>query len=267
MLHDPRSATIVCWHPDLGSQLSTVQGSPSSQLSGVPAVQTPARHVSTPLQMLPSPHDASERHCGVVGVVVVVGVVTVVVVMVGVGPVVVVTVGVGPVVVVTVVVVTALVVVVLVVVVVVVGGGHTGGAGTGEDVSTGPFTMSPPAPGGPAAQPHQFPRASISVEVVLSTPNGAFPAMLLLVAVATALGAPVSWRRRMPASVAADMVLHVSVPFESAVLLANETTRIPTFPGATVLGSRVASPSSRTMPSNRLSMRVLPLMVVPRARL
>src|SRR4029450_5260599 len=64
MLHDPRSATIVCWHPDAGAQLSMVQGSPSSQSSGVPAVQTPARHVSTPLQMLPSPHDASERHCG-----------------------------------------------------------------------------------------------------------------------------------------------------------------------------------------------------------
>src|SRR5262249_60993987 len=69
MLHDPRSATIVCWHPALGSQLSVVQGSPSSQLSGVPAVQTPARHVSTPLQMLPSLHDASV-HCGEVGVVV-----------------------------------------------------------------------------------------------------------------------------------------------------------------------------------------------------
>ena len=71
MLHDPRSATIVCWHPDLGSQLSTVQGSPSSQLSGVPAVQTPARHVSMPLQMLPSLHDTSEVHCGGVVVVVV----------------------------------------------------------------------------------------------------------------------------------------------------------------------------------------------------
>ena len=42
MLHDPRSATIVCWHPDAGAQLSMVQGSPSSQSSGVPAVQTPA---------------------------------------------------------------------------------------------------------------------------------------------------------------------------------------------------------------------------------
>src|SRR5262249_61383727 len=82
MLHDPRSATIVCWHPDLGSQLSTVQGSLSSQLSGVPAVQTPARHVSTPLQMLPSPHDASERHCGGVGIVVVVVAVTAIVVVV-----------------------------------------------------------------------------------------------------------------------------------------------------------------------------------------
>src|SRR5262249_18891083 len=111
MLHDARSATVVCWHPDLGSQVSTVQGSPSSQLSGVPAAQTPARHVSTPLQMLPSPHDASDVHCGGI-VVVVLGV--------------------------TVVVVTAIVVVVLVVV---VGGGHTGGAGSGEETSTGPFTV------------------------------------------------------------------------------------------------------------------------------
>jgi hypothetical protein len=42
MLHDPRSATVVCWHPDLGSQLSTMQGSPLLQFSGVPAMQTPA---------------------------------------------------------------------------------------------------------------------------------------------------------------------------------------------------------------------------------
>src|SRR5262245_65101234 len=96
MLHDPKSATVVCWHPDLGWQLSTVQGSPSSHASGVPAVQAPARHVSTPLQMLPSPHDASEMHWGAVGIVVVV-------------------------------------VVIVVIVVVVVGGGHIGGAGSGED--------------------------------------------------------------------------------------------------------------------------------------
>src|SRR5262249_45159939 len=187
VLHDPRSATIVCWHPDAGAQLSTVQGSPSSQLSGVPAVQTPARHVSTPLQMLPSPHDASERHWGVGSVVVVLPV--------------------------TVVVVTAIVVVVLVVV---VGGGHAGGAGSGEETSTGPFTVSQPAPGGPAAQPHQFPCASMLDVVVLSTPT-AFPVMLLLVVVATGLGAPVSWRRRIPACAAPDIVLHVSVPCELAV--------------------------------------------------
>src|SRR5262245_10677401 len=191
MLHDARSATVVCLHPDVGSQLSTVQGSPSSQSSGVPAVQTPARHVSTPLQMLPSPHEASERHCGGVGVVVVVGVVSVVVVTPGVG---------------TVVVGRALVAVVLVVVVVVVvvGGGQTGGAGSGDEVSTGPSTVSQPAPGGPAAQPHQFPCASMLDVVVLSTPT-AFPVMLLLVAVATTLGPPFCWRRRMPASVAPDI--------------------------------------------------------------
>src|SRR5215468_1048976 len=123
MLHDARSATIVCWHPDLGSQLSTVQRSPSSQLSGVPAVQTPARHVSTPLQMLPSLHVASEVHCG--GNVVVVGVGVVVVVA-------------------RVVVVPGRVVVVptRVVVVVVVVGAHPGGSASGGSKSTGPVTVS-----------------------------------------------------------------------------------------------------------------------------
>src|SRR5262249_55835219 len=71
MLHDARSATVVCWHPDVGLQLSTVQGSPSSQSSGVPAAQSPARQVSRPLQILPSLHDASARHCDGGGVVVV----------------------------------------------------------------------------------------------------------------------------------------------------------------------------------------------------
>src|SRR5262245_64715933 len=125
-----------------------------------------------PLQMLPSPHDASERHCGVVGVVVeVVGVVGVTVVVVAAA----------------VVVVSGPTVVVVVLDVVVVGGGHTGGAGRGEEKSTGPFTMSQPPFPGPGAQPHQFPVASIRAGVVLSTPNGRFPVMLLLVAVATAL--------------------------------------------------------------------------------
>ena len=64
MLHDARSVNHVCWHPNTGSQVSTVQGFPSSQLNGVPAVQTPARHISMPLQMLLSLHDASEVHCG-----------------------------------------------------------------------------------------------------------------------------------------------------------------------------------------------------------
>src|SRR5262245_55961774 len=206
-----------------------------------------------PLQMLPSPHDASERHCGVVGVVVeVVGVVGVTVVVVAAA----------------VVVVSGPTVVVVVLDVVVVGGGHTGGAGRGEEKSTGPFTMSQPPFPGPAAQPHQFPVASIRAGVVLSTPNGRFPVMLLLVAVATALTPPSCWMRRMPACVAADIVLHVSVPFESTVLPKNETTRIPMFPGSIVFESTVASPWSRMMPSKRLSMRVLPLRVVaPSARL
>src|SRR5262245_11675178 len=86
MLHDARSATNACWHPDVGSQLSTVQRSPSSQFSGVPAVQTPARHVSMPLQMLPSLHDASDRHGGGGAVVAVPGAVGVVTVAAGVGP-------------------------------------------------------------------------------------------------------------------------------------------------------------------------------------
>jgi hypothetical protein len=41
-------------HPNTGLQESVVQTLESLQLSGVPAVQTPAWHVSEPLQTLPS---------------------------------------------------------------------------------------------------------------------------------------------------------------------------------------------------------------------
>jgi hypothetical protein len=51
-------ATALCWHPSIGSQLSAVQGLPSSQLSGVPPWQTPLWQVSAPLHTLPSEHDA-----------------------------------------------------------------------------------------------------------------------------------------------------------------------------------------------------------------
>src|SRR5262245_12207165 len=47
-------ATTVCWQPATGSQVSVVHGLLSSQLSGVPAVQVPAWHVSSPLHTLPS---------------------------------------------------------------------------------------------------------------------------------------------------------------------------------------------------------------------
>jgi hypothetical protein len=49
----------VCWQPPVGSHESTVQGMPSSQLSGVPGRQMlPAPHVSIPLQTLLSLHVA-----------------------------------------------------------------------------------------------------------------------------------------------------------------------------------------------------------------
>src|SRR2546428_521433 len=40
-LHDVPFATAGCWQPATGSQLSVVQGLPSLQLSGVPAVHAP----------------------------------------------------------------------------------------------------------------------------------------------------------------------------------------------------------------------------------
>ena len=52
------SATGVFWHPSTASQESAVQGLPSSQFSGVPAVQVPAWQVSDPLQTSPSAQDA-----------------------------------------------------------------------------------------------------------------------------------------------------------------------------------------------------------------
>src|SRR2546422_158090 len=39
--HEVPFATAGCWHPATGSQLSVVQGLPSLQLSGVPAVHAP----------------------------------------------------------------------------------------------------------------------------------------------------------------------------------------------------------------------------------
>jgi hypothetical protein len=47
-------ATIGCWQPLAGAQESVVQGLESSQLSAVPAVQTPLWQVSRPLQALRS---------------------------------------------------------------------------------------------------------------------------------------------------------------------------------------------------------------------
>src|SRR5262245_17227996 len=46
----------VCTQPVVALQLSVVQASWSSQSSGVPGTQVPARHVSSPLQVLLSPH-------------------------------------------------------------------------------------------------------------------------------------------------------------------------------------------------------------------
>jgi hypothetical protein len=52
------SVTFVCTHPVAGLQVSVVQTFVSAQLGGVPAWHAPARHVSAPLQALPSPQDA-----------------------------------------------------------------------------------------------------------------------------------------------------------------------------------------------------------------
>jgi hypothetical protein len=49
-------ATAVLTQPEIALQLSVVHGLPSSQLGGVPAVQTPAWQVSSPLHTLASGH-------------------------------------------------------------------------------------------------------------------------------------------------------------------------------------------------------------------
>src|SRR5262249_52190246 len=147
---------------------------------------------------------------------------------------------------------------------------HTqgGGAASGEVESTFPVTGSHPLFPGPCGQPHQFCVASTVGVVCFSIPT-TLPAVLLLFAVTSAMNALPGWMRsRIPASVAPLMSLHVSVPFEFPAASANETTRMPTFPGSIVLDATVASPSSRRMPSKRLSVSVLPEMVVgPLAKL
>jgi hypothetical protein len=47
-------ATAALWHPSTGSQLSAVHGLPSSQASGVPAVQLPDWQLFVPLHTVPS---------------------------------------------------------------------------------------------------------------------------------------------------------------------------------------------------------------------
>jgi hypothetical protein len=51
--HGVASGAVLCPQPVVGSQVSVVQGFPSLQLSAVPAMQTPARHVSVPSQTFP----------------------------------------------------------------------------------------------------------------------------------------------------------------------------------------------------------------------
>src|SRR4029077_15724534 len=53
-LHEGPSVTETCRQPFVGSQLSTVQRLWSSHDGATPGVHTPARHVSAPLQALPS---------------------------------------------------------------------------------------------------------------------------------------------------------------------------------------------------------------------
>jgi hypothetical protein len=57
-VHDEPSAAGVFWQPTTGLQVSVVHTVPSSQLSGTPAVHTPAWQVSSPLQTFVSAHDA-----------------------------------------------------------------------------------------------------------------------------------------------------------------------------------------------------------------
>ena len=52
------AALFVCWHPDAGAQVSSVQGLPSLQPGGGPPAQTPPAHVSFVVQALPSSHAA-----------------------------------------------------------------------------------------------------------------------------------------------------------------------------------------------------------------
>src|SRR5438132_564516 len=52
----PFGAT-TCWQPAVGSQVSTVHGFPSLQLSARLWVQLPVWHVSLPLHTLPSLHE------------------------------------------------------------------------------------------------------------------------------------------------------------------------------------------------------------------
>src|SRR5215831_17573160 len=54
--HDVPFATGACWQPVIGSHVSAVQGLLSTQLSGGPGVQTPARQLSAPLQTVASRH-------------------------------------------------------------------------------------------------------------------------------------------------------------------------------------------------------------------
>src|SRR2546427_660780 len=66
-LHEVPFTTARCWQPVTGSQVSAVHGLASLQLRAVPAVQTPAWHVSAPWHALPSLHDvpfasAAGRH-------------------------------------------------------------------------------------------------------------------------------------------------------------------------------------------------------------
>src|SRR5262249_60243491 len=73
---------------------------------------------------------------------------------------------------------------------------------------------------------------------------------------------PVFWSiALMPATSAPVTWLQVSVPFESPVFPVNDSAATPMFPPLMVLSDTVASPSSSAMPSKRLLVSVLPLML------
>ncbi len=142
------------------------------------------------------------------------------------------------------------------------------GTHPGTDVATGatvtgPETVSQPGLFGPATQPHQLPMKVWLLAVVFTKP-AALPVMELVDPPTTGTTASdvLSSINLMPATVAAAMLLQVSVPVELSEFPPNDSAATPMLPPWMVLSVTVASPESRTMPSKRLLVSVFPLIVV-----